>query len=86
MARSGGSSLAVVQVLSRMHDRGLPAVSVGDFYAHSTIADFVTLVRLRHAADGDTVQPVSLVGISTSIRTTRSPRPRPCSTGMPAPR
>jgi hypothetical protein len=56
----GGSSLAVVQVLSRMHDRGLPAVSVRDFYIHSTVSDFVALVR--RAASGNAVQPDSLSG------------------------
>src|SRR5690606_40133541 len=40
----------------------------------------------RNSHSSSRWRAVSRVGVSTTISITRSPRPRPCSTGMPAPR
>ncbi|MEV6850967.1 non-ribosomal peptide synthetase [Actinoplanes sp. NPDC051411] len=41
----GGNSLLVIRVLAEMRERNLPKVSPKQFYAHSTAAQFVELVR-----------------------------------------
>ncbi|MDK9496185.1 non-ribosomal peptide synthetase, partial [Streptomyces katrae] len=41
----GGNSLLVVHALGALRERGLPRVTVRDFYAHSTAALFVTFVE-----------------------------------------